>query len=105
MADHVDTDSARCTSSPRQMPNEGQVLDIVPVGRTTLYSMVKAGRFPKGTYISPNRRVWFADDVARWQAAIGESQLFNPNRAVTKAAPCASHSRTQPMLAFAKAQA
>jgi prophage regulatory protein len=80
MADHVDTDSARCTSPPRQMLNEGQVLDIVPVGRTTLYSMVKAGRFPKGTYISPNRRVWFADDVARWQAAIGELQLFNPNR-------------------------
>jgi prophage regulatory protein len=80
MADHVDTDSARCTSAPRQMLNEGQVLDIVPVGRTTLYSMVKAGRFPKGTYISPNRRVWFADDVARWQARLGESHLFNPNR-------------------------
>jgi predicted DNA-binding transcriptional regulator AlpA len=62
---------------PRVMLSEAQVLKIVPVSRTTLYRMEKAGRFPKGTYISPNRRVWFEDEIVAWQNAVDE---FNPNR-------------------------
>jgi predicted DNA-binding transcriptional regulator AlpA len=53
--------------TPRRMLNEKQVLAIVPVGHTTLWRLEKAGRFPRSTYISPNRRVWFADEVAAWQ--------------------------------------
>jgi prophage regulatory protein len=64
-------------SGPRRMLNEKQVLEIVPVSRTTLFRMEKAGRFPKSTYISPNRRVWFADQIIAWQNAVDE---FNPNR-------------------------
>jgi prophage regulatory protein len=64
-------------SGPRRMLSEKQVLEIVPVGRTTLYRMEKAGRFPRSTYISPNRRVWFEDQVIAWQAAVDE---FNPSR-------------------------
>jgi prophage regulatory protein len=64
-------------SEPRRMLNEKQVLEIVPVGRTTLYRMAKAGRFPKSTYISPNRRVWFEDEITAWQNAVDE---FNPCR-------------------------
>jgi len=41
------------------------VLEIVPVGRTTLYRLEKAGRFPRSTYISPNRRVWFGAGMRR----------------------------------------
>jgi hypothetical protein len=33
----------------RRMLNERQVLDIVPLGRSTLLRMEKAGRFPKST--------------------------------------------------------
>ncbi len=62
---------------PRRMLNEKQVLEIVPVGRTTLYRMEKAGRFPRSTYISPNRRCWFMDEVIAWQNAVDE---FNPDR-------------------------
>ena len=57
--------------------NEKQVLEIVPVGRTTIYRMEKAGRFPRLTYISPNRRVWFADEIIAWQEAVDE---FDPKR-------------------------
>jgi predicted DNA-binding transcriptional regulator AlpA len=64
-------------SAPRQMLNEAQVLQIVPVSRTTLYRMEKAGRFPRSTYISPNRRIWYADQVAAWQEAVDE---FDPKR-------------------------
>jgi len=54
----------------RRMLSEKQVLEIVPVGRTTLYRMEKAGRFPRSTYISPNRRVWFEDEIVAWQNEI-----------------------------------
>jgi prophage regulatory protein len=70
-------DVAPDKSGPRRMLSEKQVLEIVPVGRTTLYRMEKAGRFPKSTYISPNRRVWFEDEIIAWQHAVDE---FNPNR-------------------------
>ncbi|WP_349643618.1 helix-turn-helix transcriptional regulator [Bradyrhizobium genosp. SA-3] len=63
---------------PRRMLSETQVLGIIPVSRTTLYRMEKSGRFPKSTYISPNRRVWFEDEIIAWQNAVDE---FNPRRA------------------------
>jgi prophage regulatory protein len=70
-------DGASDKSGPRRMLSEKQVLVIVPVSRTTLFRMEKAGRFPKSTYISPNRRVWFEDEIIGWQAAVNER---NPNR-------------------------
>jgi prophage regulatory protein len=70
-------DDAVTKCMPRRMLNEAQVLTLIPVSRTTLYRMAKNGRFPQGTYISPNRRVWFEDEVVAWQNAVDE---FNPNR-------------------------
>jgi prophage regulatory protein len=58
------------TSGPRRMLNQEQVLQIVPVSPVTLWRMEKAGRFPRSTYISPNRRVWFADEIVRWQEEV-----------------------------------
>jgi predicted DNA-binding transcriptional regulator AlpA len=34
--------------------------------------MEKAGKFPRSTYISPSRRVWFADEIIAWQNAVDE---------------------------------
>jgi prophage regulatory protein len=65
------------SSGTRRMMNEKQVLGIVPVSRTTLYRMEKAGRFPRSTYISANRRVWFEDEIAAWQGEVDER---NPAR-------------------------
>jgi prophage regulatory protein len=70
-------DGAPEKPAPRRMLSEKQVLEIVPVGRTTLYRMEKAGRFPRSTYISPNRRVWYEDEIIDWQNAVDE---FDPNR-------------------------
>lgn len=69
---------------PRRMLNETQVLEIIPVSRTTLFRMGKAGRFPQGTYISPNRRVWFEDEIVAWQEAVNE---FDPKRGRGKGRP------------------
>jgi prophage regulatory protein len=57
-------------SGPRRMLSEKQVLAIIPIGRTTLFRMEKVGRFPRSTYISPNRRVWFEDEIIAWQNEI-----------------------------------
>jgi prophage regulatory protein len=70
-------DSAPDKSRPRRMLSEKHILEIVPVGRTTLYRMEQAGRFPRSTYISPNRRVWFEDEITAWQKTVDE---FDPNR-------------------------
>ena len=70
-------DGAPDKSGPRRMLNEAQVLALIPVSRTTLHRLTKTGRFPKGTYVSANRRLWFADEVAAWQNAVDE---FDPRR-------------------------
>lgn len=67
MREAATQEAAPETSGPRRMLNQEQVLQIVPVSPVTLWRMEKAGRFPKSTYISPNRRVWFADEIIRWQ--------------------------------------
>ena len=74
---HQSEDGTTEFTAPRRMLNERQVLEIVPVARTTLYRMEKTGRFPKCTYISPNRRVWFEDEIVAWQSAVDE---FDPRR-------------------------
>jgi prophage regulatory protein len=64
-----------------RMLDEAQVLALVPFGRTTLWRAEKDGRFPKSTYISPNRRAWFESDVIEWQRDIrgrGRSQQSRP---------------------------
>lgn len=70
-------DGAPGQSGLRRMLSEEQVLATVPVSRTTLYRMEKAGRFPRSTYISPNRRVWYVDEIVAWQNAVNE---FDPSR-------------------------
>jgi predicted DNA-binding transcriptional regulator AlpA len=59
------------------MLNEKQVLDIVPLSRTSIYRLEKVGKFPRSTYISPNRRIWYEDEIVAWQNAVDE---FDPSR-------------------------
>jgi prophage regulatory protein len=61
----------------RRMLTEAQVLQAVPFGSSTLYRREKAGTFPRSTYISPNRRVWYEDEIIAWQNAVDE---FDPKR-------------------------
>jgi predicted DNA-binding transcriptional regulator AlpA len=70
-------DSALAKSRPRRMLNEKQLLDIVPLSRTSIYRLEKAGKFPRSTYISANRRIWYEDEIVAWQNAVDE---FDPAR-------------------------
>ncbi|TQF29165.1 AlpA family phage regulatory protein [Bradyrhizobium sp. UNPA324] len=79
-ASPVDTAGSRREhdpDEPRQMINEEMLLRLVPIGRATLYRMMRDGTFPKGTFVSPNRRLWLSSEIARWQR---EVDAFVPNR-------------------------
>ncbi|WFU53029.1 AlpA family phage regulatory protein [Bradyrhizobium pachyrhizi] len=54
----------------RIMLSETQVLQIVPVSSVTLWRMVKRREFPSPSFITPNKKVWFEDEVAAWQASV-----------------------------------
>jgi prophage regulatory protein len=66
---------------PRKMLTEAEVLALVPFKRATLYNRIRDGRFPRAIHISSNRVCWFADDIARWQNALADSNpYYNPQR-------------------------
>ena len=74
-------------SGPRRMLNETQVLALIPVSRTTLHRMTKTGRFPKGTYVSANRRLWFADEIEACQAAMSSTRTVAEAKGVAVCLP------------------
>jgi predicted DNA-binding transcriptional regulator AlpA len=57
-------------SGLRRMLSVEQVLAIVPVSQVTLWRMERDGRFPRSTYISPNRRIWYEDEIVAWQREV-----------------------------------
>jgi prophage regulatory protein len=66
--------------SPRRMLTITEVLGIVPVSRATLFRMERDGTFPPSTYISANRRIWFADEISAWQEALPAHRRISRRR-------------------------
>jgi prophage regulatory protein len=52
---------------PRRMISEKQILDLIPIARSTLQKWERESDFPKSVQIGPNRKAWYADEVAEWQ--------------------------------------
>ncbi len=53
------------------VPAEGfirlpQVLTLVPIGRSTLWLLVKRGQFPSPRKLCPRVTAWSIDDVREW---------------------------------------
>jgi prophage regulatory protein len=57
-------------SGVRKMLREAEVLMITSVSPATLWRMVKAGKFPPPTFIAPNSKRWFMDEIIAWQRAV-----------------------------------
>ncbi|WP_074122564.1 AlpA family phage regulatory protein [Bradyrhizobium sp. AS23.2] len=57
-------------SGVRKMLREAEVLMITSVSPATLWRMVTEDRFPPPTFISPNSKRWFMDEVIAWQQTI-----------------------------------
>ena len=64
----------------RAMINEAELLTIIRISRTTLFRMIKAGKFPRGVFVSENRKLWYSTEIAQWQSAIDTADAYNPNR-------------------------
>jgi predicted DNA-binding transcriptional regulator AlpA len=79
-SEHV---AAQENSGLRVMVNQEQLLRIVPVSPVTLWRMEKKGQFPKGTFISPNKKIWYLDEIIHWQDEIygrGRGRRHHPAR-------------------------
>ncbi len=53
-------------SNEVRLLTEPQVRERIPYGRTSLWRMIRAGKFPPGVLLSPRRRVWRSDTIDRW---------------------------------------
>jgi prophage regulatory protein len=51
----------------REMLTAEQVLQLIPVSRTTLFRLERDKLFPQGQAITPHRKLWFKDEVIAWQ--------------------------------------
>ena len=51
----------------RPMLSEKQILDRIPIARSTLQNWENEGHFPKSVQIGPNRKAWYEDEVVAWQ--------------------------------------
>ena len=53
-----------------------QVLDIVPIGKSTVYYLMAKGQFPKQVKLGPKMAVWKRSDIDAYIAQYsGESML------------------------------
>lgn len=58
-----------------------KVLEIYPVGKSTLYRKIREGKFPKPYKLGPNTCVWSVEEVnAALAAAMIENQEKPSNR-------------------------
>jgi predicted DNA-binding transcriptional regulator AlpA len=64
------SDNEKAAPKLRPMLSMKQVLNIVPVSRTTLWRMITDGKFPKSRTLSDGRVAWFEDEIIAWQTAL-----------------------------------
>jgi predicted DNA-binding transcriptional regulator AlpA len=71
----------RLTDIPRLMLDEDEVEKISGLSRATRHRLIAKKQFPDGVYVAPNRKRWFASDIANWQRSLEtDNPFYNPNR-------------------------
>jgi prophage regulatory protein len=60
---------AQAEPAPLVFLTKAQVLKKVPVTGPTLWVWVRAGKFPRPRFISPNKTVWVEAEVDAWMQA------------------------------------
>jgi prophage regulatory protein len=73
-------DDRAVTDQVRAMLNAEQVLERIPISRTTLFRLERDKLFPQGQAITPHRKLWFLDEVVSWQ-----KDLQDPDSALSQA--------------------
>jgi prophage regulatory protein len=67
----------------RTMLSQEQLLKIVPISAVTLWRMERKGQFPRGSFISPNKKIWWFDEIQKWQTEVdgrGRGRRHRPTR-------------------------
>lgn len=79
MLDDIKSANTSPAKAPRRgrLLNQKEVIEIVRLSRSTIYRMVKAGKFPEPIYPTTNRKFWFEEDIWDWLNAVNE---FDPKR-------------------------
>lgn len=54
----------------RKMLTAEQVMEQVPISRTTLFRMERDELFPQGHLITAHLKLWFEDEIIAWQKAL-----------------------------------
>ena len=65
----------------RKMIRVERVLEVTSLTRGSLYSLIKAGDFPKPRQIGPRLNAWFEDEIEQWQATRPEGLRSAENEA------------------------
>jgi len=52
-----------------------QVLELVPVGKSTWWAGIKAGRFPKQIKLGPRTSAWRREDILALLEELGKGKL------------------------------
>lgn len=55
-----------------------QVLEIIPVGKSSFWAGVRTGKYPKGLKLGPRTTVWRREDIYRFIATAGEQAEKSP---------------------------
>jgi predicted DNA-binding transcriptional regulator AlpA len=58
----------------REMLTLDQVLAMIPFDRTFLFRLESEHLFPQGHFISARKRLWFRDEVAKWQRDLADPE-------------------------------
>lgn len=66
------------------LPAEGfirlpQLLQVIPISKTTLWRKIKAGEFPKPHMLGPRTKVWDVEELRLWKQHIVEGQEYDSN--------------------------
>jgi predicted DNA-binding transcriptional regulator AlpA len=69
---HTDepVESAPADSGLRKMLTGSDVARLTGFSKATIYRLERAGNFPPGTFISSRHKVWFLDQLVRWQREV-----------------------------------
>ncbi|MFW2178510.1 MULTISPECIES: helix-turn-helix transcriptional regulator [unclassified Moraxella] len=60
------TQNQPITLPPQGVSRAKQILQLVPIGKTTLYKLVKQGKFPQPIKLGENTTVWRNAEVLAW---------------------------------------
>lgn len=54
------------TLPPQGVSRAKQILQLIPIGKTSFYKLVKDGKFPQPIKLGANTTVWRNSDVLAW---------------------------------------